>query len=300
MTELTAVDRFWSRHTVQFEQKKMVSLQEHETYLQWRFEAYPHFAEMMQLDGSWTGSVVLDYGCGPGADVVWFLTKCGATKVYGVDISTKALDMTRHYLSLYDIDADEDTSAVELLRKHDRSEVPLPSCCVDHVHCAGVLQHVSDPAKDLAEIWQVLRPGGTANVMVYTRPSLHYDLHVAYQLQILNGDYPGLTTAEAFAKQTDTAECPIVRCYEPETFLSLCREAGFSGEFLGGYLSQIDNASVFYALAPDALRDDLLAEEHKAFLREIDINAAGEPTYKGKLCGLAGVYRLRKPNGQES
>jgi SAM-dependent methyltransferase len=42
--------------------------------------------------------------------------------------------------------------------------IPLADASIDFVFCASLIEHVSDPAALLAEIWRVLRPGGYAYV----------------------------------------------------------------------------------------------------------------------------------------
>src|SRR5207249_11949097 len=67
----TAVDAYWAGHTVCA--LPFQSAQESLAYLEWRFEQYPLFREFMQLYGQRDSQVVLDYGCGPGNDLVGFL-----------------------------------------------------------------------------------------------------------------------------------------------------------------------------------------------------------------------------------
>lgn len=47
----------------------------------------------------------------------------------------------------------------------------LPFACdqFDVVVCVGVLHHLADPEKGLAELWRVLRPGGTLVLWIYAR-----------------------------------------------------------------------------------------------------------------------------------
>ena len=97
---------------------------------------------------------------------------------------------------------------------------------VDHVNCQGVLHHTSHPEAILAELARVLRPGGTATIMVYNRDSVWLHLYTAYERMIVEGAFAGLDVEEAFARNTDGPDCPISRCYAAEDFLGMCRRRG--------------------------------------------------------------------------
>src|SRR5215510_3492022 len=75
------VDDYWASFTVRAEpfDSPAASL----AYLDWRFEQYPLFREFMGLYGDHERDVVLDYGCGPGNDIVGFLVLGRARKVGG-------------------------------------------------------------------------------------------------------------------------------------------------------------------------------------------------------------------------
>jgi ubiquinone/menaquinone biosynthesis C-methylase UbiE len=282
------VDAYWNEHTVN--STPFQSAEESLRYLEWRFEEYPLFREFMGLYGRHDGEVVLDYGCGPGNDLVGFLVHTAARKVIGLDVSAKALALARQRLALHA----PDPARVELIQVTDASPaVPLPADCADYVYCEGVLQHTSNPAAILAEFHRILRPGGRACVMVYNRDSLWLHLYTAYVKQILEGAFAGLPIEEAFARNTDGQACPIARCYAGEEFAALCRGAGFAAEFVGGYLSRWE-LTCLGRFGRQALEDDRLPAEHRAFLRELTHDPTGYPVYRGKHAGVGGVYRLAK------
>src|SRR5262249_54351429 len=147
----------------------------------------------------------------------------------------KALALAARRVELHRIDP----GRVELDRISDGdSRVPLDDDSVDYVHSAGVIHHTSNPEAILRELSRVLRPGGSGHLMVYNEDSLWFHLHTAYVKMIIENAFPGLTVREAFAKTTDTEECPIARSYVPDEFTILCVEAGFDVDYVGGYLSQ--------------------------------------------------------------
>jgi SAM-dependent methyltransferase len=287
----TEVDRYWTGHTVN--SKPFASAADSERYLDWRFQEYPLFREFSGLYGDHAGQVVLDYGCGPGNDVVGFALRSGADRVIGVDVSAPALELAAQRVALHDIDP----GRVDLIRTSDgEHDLPLEDASVDYVSCQGVLHHVSDPRAILAELHRVLRPGGAGSVMVYHRDSVWWHLWTAYDRMIVDGSLAGLDTAEAFRRNTDGPECPISVAYHGEDFVRICEEVGFEASFVGGYLSrhELERLQVSWA---QAIADERLAAEHRAFLRGLTYDLGGRPMYRGIHAGIGGTYRLRRPQG---
>jgi SAM-dependent methyltransferase len=284
----TPVDAYWGRHTVN--SKPFASAADSERYLQWRFEQYPLFREFMEMWGEHEDKVVLDYGCGPGDDLVGFLLYSRARKVIGVDVSPTALRLAQRRLALHRVDR----ARVELIRTGDGAvELPLQDGLIDYVNCGGVLHHTTEPKGILAELHRVLRRGGTARIMVYNRDSVWFHLYVAYVKVILEGAFPGLSVEEAFARSTDGMDCPISRCYRPEDFLRLVAGAGFDATYLGGYLSRWELGCLAEHGAA-AREDSRLGIEHREFLRSLEFDVRGLPRYRGKHAGIGGTYAARK------
>src|SRR5438309_3634919 len=170
----TRVDVYWGRHTVNA--KPFSSAHESEAYLDWRFSEYPLFREFMSLYRDHDEEDILDYGCGPGDDVVGYLTRSKVHHVTGVDVSAKALELAERRLSIHKVDP----TRVTLLKTEDSaSELPLLTSSIDHINCGGGLHHTSQPTSILREIFRVLTPGGTLNVMVYNRESIWYHRYTA-------------------------------------------------------------------------------------------------------------------------
>jgi len=244
----------------------------------------------MELYGKHDDEIILDYGCGPGDDVVGFLLYTNAKRVIGIDVSEKALRLARQRLELHKIDPER----VELIRSWDSMvTTPLDDNAVDYIQCGGVLHHTSDPVAILREFYRVLRPGRWACVMAYNRNSLWFHLYTAYIKVVVENAFPGLDIEDAFAKNTDGEDCPIARAYLPQAFMDLSDSVGFKSEFVGGYLS-LHELRCLQEYGLSALGDPRLAEEHKEFLRNLTADENGYPTYKGKHAGIGGVYRLYK------
>ena len=284
----TSVDSYWGDHTVNSTPFK--TAEESEKYLEWRFSAYPLFREFVQLYGEHDGEVILDYGCGPGNDLTGFAINTGARKIIGIDISAKALNLARRRLALHGVSPER----VELLQSADSLvRTPLAAASVDYVQSLGVLHHTSNPGALLDEFHRVLKPGGRASVMVYNYDSVYLHLFTAYERQVLQGAFRGLSAREAFSKNVDGVNCPIALCYRAEEFAPLCESAGFETEYVGGYFSR-DELDSLARHGEAAMRDGRLADEHKEFIASLTPDADGLPKYNGYHAGVGGVFRLFK------
>ena len=129
------------------------------------------------------GDVVLDLGCGPGADLPAFADAAGGSgRVTGIDHDPDAVRQ-----------AAERTAGLPRVevREGDIRSLDIPAASADKVHTNRVLQHVPDPRAALAEARRVLRDGGTA---VFAEPD--WDTLVI--------DYPDLATARAYTRYITT------------------------------------------------------------------------------------------------
>ncbi len=290
----TSVEVYWNSHTVAT--REFSTKEESLNFLQWRASQYPLFEEFMQLYGNHDGETILDYGCGPGNDLVGFLHHTKAKKITGIDISSKALGFAAQKLRLHEFEC----GRYEVIQISDSDAIiPMESESVDYIHCAGALQHTSYPDQILKEFHRVLKPQCQANIMVYNRNSIWVHLYTAYSKMIVEGKFSSLPVEEAFSKLTDGENCPIARCYSPEEFCSLCDNAGFDVEFVGGYLSKHE-LKILQQHLDNALADSRLAAEHRAFLNTLTYDTNGFPLFNGKYAGIGGVYRLIKQNGTAS
>jgi ubiquinone/menaquinone biosynthesis C-methylase UbiE len=107
------------------------------------------------------GKDLLEVGVGAGTDFVnWVRHGARAT---GVDLTARGVELTRERLALEGLHAD--------VRTADAERLPFEEGSFDIVYSYGVLHHSPDTATAIGEVRRVLRPGGTALVMIYHVPS---------------------------------------------------------------------------------------------------------------------------------
>lgn len=285
----TSVEEYWSDHTVaaRFFKSPFFS----KTNISGRFRWYPKFKELMALYGNHRGEVILDYGCGPGNDLVGFALYSNAKKIIGMDVSEKALSLAQKRLYLHN---EINPARVELVQISDESpKIPLKNSSIDYIYSGGVLHHTSNMADILKELYRILKPGSFVNIMVYNQKSIFYHLWLPYEAMIVLRRFPGLKIDQAFTKSTDGPECPISKCFSDEEFVKIGEKIGFRCIYLGGYLSKTELESMKKYLK-EALGSRLLSQDHKKFLKALTFDQKGLPLYQGKYAGIGGVYRFYK------
>jgi SAM-dependent methyltransferase len=132
-----------------------------------RYRLEPHLPEIVKFD-DWSANDVLEAGCGIGTDGVRF-ARAGARWV-GVDLSANALALARQRFALEALSGDfVEASLLDL---------PFPDARFDLIYSHGVIHHIHETQRCVDEFRRVLRPGGTALVMVYHRNSFNYRFNI--------------------------------------------------------------------------------------------------------------------------
>jgi len=278
----TSPRSYWTRHNVTLHERFQTAKASLD-YFHWRNAQYHGYLELMPVAGQ-DGKAVLDYGCGPGHDLVGFGVYSRPRRLIGVDISPISLMEAEHRIGLHGVSA-------ELVRVDEGSVIPLDTGSIDYVHCSGVLHHARDPGSILREFRRLLSQNGTARVMVYNYDSVWLHLYVAFTKQIQEGQYRGLDVSAAFAKTTDGPDCPIAEVYKPEEFVNLATDAGFSVEFTGAAVAMWE-----MNLLPrrfEAVMSRELPDEHRQFLLSLTFDEKGYPKYRGYHAGVDACYLLR-------
>lgn len=278
-----AVAAYWSSHNVT-SHHHFTSAEESLEYFHWRNDQYYPYIALMPVTGQ-DGKVVLNYGCGPGHDLVGFGVYSKPKRLIGIDVSATSLEQARRRLSLHGIDHELILHAPTAVR------LPLEDCSVHYVHSSGVLHYTTDPDSILREFHRVLHPNGVVRVMVYNYDSLWVHLYVAYQKMIVENAFPGLGIREAFSKTTDGPGCPISRVYKPSEFIALADAAGFTATFVGAAVSMHEASLIPKRF--DAIMDRRLPSESRKFLSELYFDQRGFAMHNGHLAGVDGCYLLQ-------
>lgn len=252
-------------------------------YVQRRNDQYFGYLDLMPVDGQ-EGKVVLDFGCGPGHDLVGFATKSKLARLIAMDVSRSSICEARARLALH-------RAACEFIQLDSHSShLPLDAASVDYVHSSGVLHHLEDAGTVLREFRRVLRSNGSARIMVYNYDSVWMHLFVDYMKRIVEKAYTNLSLEEAFARTTDGEDCPIARVFRPEEFIALAGGAGFDAVFTGAAVSMHEAKILPYRF--DAIQDRRTPEASRRFLLALTYDAYGMPWYCGHRAGLDACFLL--------
>ena len=276
-------EAYWTEHNVTLH-KVFATAEESLDYLHWRNDQYVGYIELLPVAGH-DGEVILDFGCGPGHDLVGFHAYSKPAAVIGLDVSSSSLGEARDRLALHGYDC-------QLIQAAENDQrLPLASGSVDYVHCSGVLNHVMSPENVLAEFRRVLKPTGYARLMVYNFDSLWVHLYVTHVLPKADPRYDGLDLDEAFRRSTDGFDCPVSRNWTIPEMQAMAADAGFRAAHTGNAVSLFE-----LSLLPDrfaAMMDSAFRKESRQFLKKLTFDHRGLPVVDGRVAGIDGCYELR-------
>jgi SAM-dependent methyltransferase len=128
-----------------------------------RYILEPDILELAAFE-SWGDRDVLEAGCGIATDGAQF-ARAGA-RYTGVDFSPTALRLAQERFEEYGLAGRFEPASL--------TELPFEEDSFDLVYSMGVVHHIPDAARVVAEFHRVLRPGGRAIVMLYHRDSFNY------------------------------------------------------------------------------------------------------------------------------
>ena len=173
----------------------------------YRYSQYaPWMRRVMGFD-QFRGARLLEVGCGMGTDLLQFAR--GGARCFGVDLTPRSVQITRHRFALY--------GAGGAFMIADGEQLPFASDSFDVVYSNGVLHHTPDTAGAIREVHRVLRPGGVAKVMLYHRNSLNYWLEIVLRRGLLGGEFLRGRSAEEIMSRviefSDHDARPLVKVY---------------------------------------------------------------------------------------
>ncbi len=126
-----------------------------------RYELEPYIVDFAQFDDA-AGQRVLEIGVGLGADHQRYAE--GGADLFGVDLTERAVEHTQRRLAAFGLSSQ--------LAVGDAEALDFPDGYFDRVYSWGVLHHSPATPQTVAEVWRVLKLGGTTSVMIYHTWSL--------------------------------------------------------------------------------------------------------------------------------
>ncbi|HKO18491.1 MAG TPA: class I SAM-dependent methyltransferase [Acidobacteriaceae bacterium] len=196
-----------------------------------RYALEPYIPTFARFEDA-RGKDVLEVGVGMGADHLrWALAD--PHSLTGVDLTPRAVEFTRTRLGLADRVSD--------LRVADAEQLPFSDNSFDLVYSWGVLHHSPNTARAIGEVLRVLRPGGTARIMIYHKYSMTgFMLWGRYAL--LRG-VPGRSLDEIYAQHLESPGTKAFSITEARRLFAGFRKAEFRtmlnfGDLLQGAAGQ--------------------------------------------------------------
>jgi 2-polyprenyl-3-methyl-5-hydroxy-6-metoxy-1,4-benzoquinol methylase len=180
---LRTIRHYWNEHIHDLEVATQPVgsagfFQELEAY---RFDKLRYLPQLVDFCG-YQEKKVLEVGCGIGIDLLRFAR--GGALATGIDLAEVPIDLARQNFACHGLSAD--------LRVMNGEALEFPEASFDLVYAHGVLQYTAHPERMAGEICRVLRPGGTAILMVYNRRSWLNALSRVMKIELEHQDAPVL------------------------------------------------------------------------------------------------------------
>lgn len=154
----------------------------------------------------YAGKRLLEVGCGTGTDLLQFAR--GGAIVTGVDLTPRSIEIARRRFEVYGLAGE---FAIE-----DGENLSFPDASFDAVYSFGVLHHTPDTHRAVSEIHRVLKPGGTAIVMLYHRASLYYWGSIIFKYGLLRGELLKEKPSDIMSRRVEYSDSegrPLVKAY---------------------------------------------------------------------------------------
>jgi len=193
-----------------------------------RYESEPYILEFANFPSAKNKSV-LEIGVGAGTD---FESWCQyGSKVSGVDLTRRAVEMTRKRLRINGIIPSENIDVKQI----NAERLPFDSSSYDIVYSWGVIHHTKRPKSILSEAHRVLKKGGVLKGMIYHVPSwVGLMLYLRYGLL---GGRPGVSQKKVIS---NNLESPGTRAYTKKEGEKMLKKIGFKKVSLKTKLSPGD------------------------------------------------------------
>ena len=170
-----------------------------------RYFAHRGQLASVEMPRDLTGKVVLEIGSGGGAHSALFVRR--GAQMTAVDITPERVASTAVKFKLLG-----DGTA----QQADAEQLPFPENHFDIVYSNGVLHHSQNTDQCIREVYRVLKPGGRAVLMLYSRHSTQYWLNL-WPKALLNGSMFRIPEAKWLGRLSEgtpkfgSTRCPYTR-----------------------------------------------------------------------------------------
>lgn len=107
---------------------------------------------------------ILEIGCGNGGGLAYLAAHYNPASLTGIDLDPAQIQAARQKLA---------TLSITSLHVGSAAQVPLPAHSYDVIICAGVLHHMPEWRKAVAECARLLRHGGMLYILEFYHPFLN-------------------------------------------------------------------------------------------------------------------------------
>ncbi len=197
----------------------------------WRYDFLNHFLTL-GIDNLWRnkavslitapkGSSFLDVATGTGDLAVTLVRKKAPKKVFGIDISEGMLSFGRKKMEKLGL------SEMVTLTQEDCEALSFTEGSFEAVTVGFGIRNFLHPDKGLSEMYRVLKPGGEAIILEFSRPKSKllcklFDMYFCYVLPLIGKLFSKHSSAYTYLPDS-VKEFPY-----GEGFAQLMREAGFT------------------------------------------------------------------------
>jgi ubiquinone/menaquinone biosynthesis C-methylase UbiE len=230
-------------------------------------------SELLHQDSIYpAGSVVLEAGCGTGAQTIHLASRNPSARFVSMDVSTASLDLARARIERVGL------HNVEFLRG-DIFALPFADGYFDHVFSCFVLEHLSEPERALRALKRVLRYGGA--------------------ITAIEGDHGSWYAYPQTAESTRAVQCLI----EAQARLGgdsligrrvypLLMEAGFANVSVSPRMVYVDSSTP--DLVENFSKRTFIAMVEGVREQALAMGLIDEATWEK---GIAGLYRATEKDG---
>ena len=205
-----------------------------------RYEWEPNIPTFARWERA-RGKKVLEIGVGAGTDCINWV-RAGAN-VTGIDLTDHAIELTGERLALEGLSAD--------LQRIDCENLPFEDDSFDIVYSWGILHHTPNTERAIAEAHRVLKPGGTALIMLYNlRAWTSWNLWVLHCLLKLR---PWRSPRWAVYNFLESAGTKAYTQQETRDLFANFSKADMDTHFLGGDLMTMRPSKRYPGLLPRIL-----------------------------------------------